>query len=94
MNTNLQNPTFKQRPQLDALFIDDLTDKVENNYPDFQREMIESITFLDTLKNMPADHIILSENRHGTIYAWITLSVSEKYMSPSPPKAVCLPLPI
>ena len=35
MDTNTQYPAEKQRPQINALFIDDLTDKVENNYPDF-----------------------------------------------------------
>ena len=41
LNTRLKNSVLR----LYALFIDDLTDKVENNYPDFQREMIESINF-------------------------------------------------
>ena len=79
LKTVLEKPAVKQLPQLDRGFIDKLSDKVKSIYPNFQRDTIESITFLDTLENVPSDHVILSEDQYGVILAWVKLSASEKY---------------
>ena len=79
LKTVLEKPAVKQLPQLDRGFIEKLSDKVKSIYPNFQRDTIESITFLDTLENVPSDHVILSEDQYGVILAWVKLSASEKY---------------
>ena len=73
--------TAKLRPQLDNRFIDKLASEMKNSYPNFKKSAISSITFLDTIENMPAEHVVLSKDSHGKIFAWVKskLFVSNKY---------------